>query len=178
MILLDFLPFAIALAVAAAIPGPSVAACIAKALKAGFKPALPFSIGLAMGDLVYLSLAVFGLATIAATFNGVFLVIKYAGAAYLLYLAWTFWTQEPEPLDVSTSPRGQGWKALTAGFFVTLGNPKTMIFYMALVPTVLDLNRITVADFSILAVIVMLVVPLVMLPYIFSAARARAFFRT
>lgn len=176
MAILEFLPFAIALAIAAAIPGPGVAACIAKALRSGFKPALPFVVGLALGDLVYLSAAVFGLAALASTFIGLLIFIKYLGAGYLLFLAWTFWAQEPEALDVPSNGRGRSLGSLAAGFAVTLGNPKTVLFYVALMPTVMDLTRITIADLSILALIVMLVVPAVMLPYIISAAQARSLF--
>ena len=58
----------------------------------GTSGAAAFTAGVAIGDVVWLTLAVLGLAAIAQSFHGVFLAIKYAGAAYLLYLAWKLWT--------------------------------------------------------------------------------------
>ena len=83
MTLTGFLTYALALGIAAAIPGPGVIALIARALGSGFRPTLPMLFGLALGDVVYLGAAVLGLAYIASTFGTAFMVIKYLGAAYL-----------------------------------------------------------------------------------------------
>src|ERR1700704_5422431 len=92
MDLTSLLVFAGALFVAAASPGPGIAAIVARVLGRGMNGAIAFTAGVALGDVVWLTFAVLGLAVIAQTFQAVFLVIKYAGAAYLLYLAWKLWT--------------------------------------------------------------------------------------
>jgi threonine/homoserine/homoserine lactone efflux protein len=86
------LVFAAALFVAAASPGPGIAAIVARVLGRGARGAIAFSAGVAMGDVVWLSFAIGGLAVLAQTSNQVFVAIKWAGAAHLLDLAWRMWT--------------------------------------------------------------------------------------
>ncbi len=177
MSILDFVPYAIALAIAAAIPGPGIAASVGKALGAGFRPALYFATGLVLGDLTYLTLAVLGLAALATAFSGLFLVIKIAGALYLAYLAVSFWRAGIDPEKVAAE-RGQGfWSSVLGGYSVTLSNPKTIIFYMALLPTVVDLSSVTPSRFAGLVVVTIIVLYMVVVPYIALAAQARTFLR-
>lgn len=174
---LDFLPYTIALAIAAAIPGPGIAACVGKALGAGFRPAVWFATGLVLGDLTYLTAAVLGLSAIAAAFSGVFFIVKLLGAAYLVYLAWSFWRAGIDPDKVETRKGTGAWASVLGGYSMTLGNPKTIIFYMALLPTVVDLETVTVERFGWLAAITVLVLYAVVVPYVALAARARDFLR-
>ncbi|RDE10238.1 LysE family translocator [Pelagibacterium lacus] len=177
MDVLEFLPYAIALAIAAAIPGPGIAACVGKALGSGFRPAVFFATGLVLGDLTYLTLAVLGLAAVAAAFSGIFVVIKIAGAIYLVYLAWSFWRAGIDP-DKVEARKGNGILAsVLGGYAMTLGNPKTIIFYMALLPTVVKLDEVTVQSFAGLVVTTVVVLYLVTLPYIALASKARDFLR-
>jgi arginine exporter protein ArgO len=136
MTLAGFVAYSGALAIAAAIPGPGVTALVARALGSGFRSSLFMSLGLILGDLTYLTAVVLGLAMIAQTFGTVFLVIKWAGVAYLAYLAWGFWTSgiSAEKIEAKKS-RGGAVSSIVAGLAVTLGNPKTMLFYIALTPT-------------------------------------------
>src|SRR5262245_6736157 len=101
MTLTGLLVFATALAVAAASPGPTITALVARVLARGTTGALAFMIGLSLGELVWLTAAILGLAFIAKTFALAFLALKYAGAAYLIYLAWRMWTAPAEAADVS-----------------------------------------------------------------------------
>lgn len=177
MDILQYLPYVIALAIAAAIPGPGIAASVGKALGSGFKPAFYFMNGLVLGDLTYLSFAILGLSAIATLFSGFFIIVKLAGAAYLLWLAWHFWRAGIDP-DAQAAGRGGGLiSSFISGFSVTMGNPKTIIFYMALLPTVVDLNTITVERYLVLCVLTVLVLYAVVIPYIALASRARTFLR-
>lgn len=172
---LDFLPYAIALGIACAIPGPGIAGSVGTALGAGFRPALLFVTGIVCGDLVYLALAVFGLAAVARLFAGVFALIKYAGAAYLFWLAWTFWRAGVDPANMKARTERGPLSTLVAGFSLTLGNPKTIIFYLALLPTVVDLHSVTPERYAVLIVLTVIVLYSVCIPYIALAARARRF---
>ncbi|NGN44100.1 LysE family translocator [Mesorhizobium sp. CGMCC 1.15528] len=179
MTLAGFVTYAGALAIAAAIPGPGVTALVARALGSGFSSSLAMSLGLICGDLTYLTAVVLGLALVAQTFGTVFLVIKWLGVAYLAYLAWTFWTSGITPENIEAR-KGKGglFTSFLAGLTVTLGNPKTMIFYLALTPTLVDLRTITVADYGILAVVTVLVLLVVLVPYLALAAKARWLLKT
>jgi threonine/homoserine/homoserine lactone efflux protein len=120
-----------------------------------------------------MAVAMVGLTAIAAAFGPFFQIVKYGGAAYLLWLGYRAFRSTASPLVVV--PRsGKGMiKDVGLGFLVTLGNPKAILFYSALLPTFLDLTRIRFADFLVLAVIVMVVSYVVYGGYIFLAERSR-----
>lgn len=174
-----FVTFAGALALAAAIPGPGLTALIARALGSGFRSSLFMALGLVVGDLTYLTAVVLGLALVAQTFGTVFLVIKWAGVVYLCWLAWTFWNAgiTPEKIEARKG-KGGALSSFLAGLMVTLGNPKTMIFYLALTPTLVDLRTITLMDYGILVVLTVLVLIVVLVPYLALAAKARWFLQS
>jgi len=164
-----------AYAIAVLVPGPGVAAVVARALGGGFRGAVPMVLGILVGDLVYFVFAVFGLAAIATWFGPVFVVVRWAGAAYLLYIAWKFWTARPGAEQIR--PRDESaWKTFLAGFSLTMGNPKTIVFYLGILPTVIPLDRMTPLAFAELTVIVVVVLLLIGLGYAWLAARARELF--
>ena len=171
-----FLAYAGALAVAAAIPGPGVAAVVGRSLGSDARGALPFVVGLALGDVIFLTVAVLGLSVLAATFAGVFTAVKVAGGLYLIYLAWRFWTAGVDPSRVEAMNTRGPWIATLSGLAVTLGNPKTVVFYLALLPNVIDLASVTALDWAILSALTMLILFAVMLPYSLLAARLRRVF--
>ncbi|ODT06131.1 MAG: lysine transporter LysE [Mesorhizobium sp. SCN 65-20] len=179
MTLAGFLAYSGALAVAAAIPGPGVTALVARALGSGFRSSLAMSLGLVLGDLAYLTAVVLGLAMVAQSFGMVFLAIKWLGVAYLAYLAWNFWTSGITPETIEAKKGKDGFLAsLLAGLTLTLGNPKTMIFYLAITPTVVDLRSVTLADYGILVAITVVVLMVVLVPYLALASQARWFLKT
>lgn len=169
--------FTLAYAIAVLVPGPGVAAVVARALGGGFRSAFPMVLGILAGDLVYFVFAVFGLAAIASLFGGFFTLVRWAGAAYLLYIAWQFWTARPGAEWLS--PKSEdGWKTFLAGFSLTLGNPKTIVFYLAILPTVVPLERMTALAFAELTAIVVVVLLAIGCGYAWLAAAAREMFRS
>jgi threonine/homoserine/homoserine lactone efflux protein len=76
-----------ALFIAAIIPGPGITAIVARALGSGFRPTFFMGLGLILGDMIYLTAVILGLAFIAQTFTTTFMLIKIAGALYLGYIA-------------------------------------------------------------------------------------------
>lgn len=177
MDLAGLLLFSSALFLAAASPGPGIAAIVARVLGRGPKEAVAFSIGVALGDVIWLTFAILGLAALAQAFHEVFLVVKYLGAAYLLYIAYKIWTAPVVAQDIESDARAEHpLKLLLGGIALTLGNPKVMVFYLALLPTFLDLTRITVLGFAELAVATLAVLGVVFAGYIALAARARRLF--
>ena len=169
--------FASTLLVAAASPGPAVAALVARVIGRGADGAPAFAAGLILGDLVWLAVATLGLAVVAQTFHEVFLVIKYAGAAYLIYLAYRMWTAKVEPNDLAVDRRPDGQMRLfVAGLALTLGNPKVVAFYLALLPNLIDLARVGIIGYVELASIAVVVLTVVFGAYVVAAARARALF--
>ncbi len=175
------LVFAAALGLAAATPGPGMTAIVARALGAGFLGTLPMVLGFVLGDLLYLSAAAFGLAALANSFGTLFLVVRWLGAAYLVYLAVKMW-HAPLPMGLSTDAppaRGGGaGRTFLAGLFITLGNPKTMVFYLALLPTLIDLGAMTLLGFAEIAALVVAILLVVGSAYALAADRARTLLRS
>lgn len=165
---------------AVATPGPGVAAVIARSLARGTRGAPAFIAGFLIGDLVWFTFAVTGLAALAQTAQVVFVAVKYAGAAYLLYLAYRLWTasasavETPDQIDTGQKPM----QLFLGSLALTLANPKTMIFFLALLPTVVELERLTFAGFVEIVVAISIVLPLVLGGYVLLAARARRVFKS
>lgn len=173
MTLANLLVFALALVVAAGSPGPSVAALVARVLTHGLREVLPFLAAMWLGEALWLTCAVAGLAMVARTLGVVFVAIKFAGVAYLLYLAWKMWFA-PTQVSKRDLPSGRSrWRLFGAGLAVTLGNPKIMVFYLALLPTIVDLNAVGTAAWIELTAVTLLVLTAVDLAWALLAVRAR-----
>ncbi len=162
-----------ALFVAAAIPGPGMTAIVARALGSGFRPTFFMGLGLILGDLCYLTAVILGLALVAQTFTTPFLIIKYLGALYLVYIAWKLWTTGLIAQDIEAKRSTHIGLSFLSGLLVTLGNPKTMLFYVALVPTLIPLEAIGAKDYAALVGITFVVLIAVLVPYILLASEAR-----
>ena len=173
----SLLVFASAMAVAAASPGPDVAAIVARTLGRGARDGAFLAAGNILGNFVWLTVTVLGLAAAAAAFGGVLAALKYAGAAYLLFLAWKLWTAPADALPQAErgSPSSRAQLVL-GGLSVTLGNPKAMLFYVALVPAIVDLSRVGPAAYAELATTMTAVLTVVFGSYVALAARARRMF--
>lgn len=173
MTLSNLLVFALALVVAAGSPGPSVAALVARVLTNGIRDVLPFLAAMWLGEALWLGCAVAGLAVVARTLGMVFIALKVIGVTYLLFLAWKMWFA-PTHMPDGELPRGQSpWRMFGAGLTITLGNPKIMVFYLALLPTLVDLNRVGAAAWIELTAIMFVVLAAVDLAWALLAVRAR-----
>jgi threonine/homoserine/homoserine lactone efflux protein len=92
MTLAGLVTFATVYFVALAMPGPGVTALIARVLARGTRGAAAFIAGEVLGGFLWFAIAATGLAMLATAFAAVFVAIRYVSAAYLLYLAWKFWS--------------------------------------------------------------------------------------
>lgn len=171
------LVFAAAYFAIVVLPGPAVTALLARVLARGPRGAAGFIAGIAAGALLWLAIAAAGLAALAATFAPVFVVIRYAGAAYLLWLAWKLWTAPVHQLDAGKATSEDKSLFLT-GLAINLGNPKAIVFFLALLPSVVDLGGLTPLAFGALAAIVVAIVVGVFGVYTVLAVRARRLLRS
>ncbi len=173
-IITPYIAYAAALAVAAAIPGPGVAALVGQSLGGSLRASMLFLLGLAIGDVTYLTVAIVGLAAIAQTWAWALLIVKVLGGGYLLYLAYVFWTTEATISKVRSRKDRSNWAAFLSGYLITIGNPKTVIFYLALAPAVLDMGAVTAVGWLYLSIITIAVLFAVLSPYVMLAVRARS----
>jgi threonine/homoserine/homoserine lactone efflux protein len=170
--------FALALIVAAGSPGPSIAALVARVLTNGFRDVLPFLAAMWLGEALWLTCAVTGLAVVAHRFSMAFIALKFLGVGYLLFLAWKMWRAPTEVSKKELPSSESPWRMFAAGFMVTLGNPKIMVFYLALVPTILDLRSVGTVAWAELTATMLVVLMSVDLGWALLAARARQLLRS
>jgi len=174
----SLLIFAGALFVAAGSPGPSIAALVARVLTGGWRGVLPFLAAMWIGEAIWLSLAVWGLAVLAESLHLVFTAIKYLGVAYLLYLAWRMWTAPVEQREEALPRQKTAGKLFAAGMAVTLGNPKIMVFYLALLPSIIDLASVTLLGWAELTATMLIVLTVIDFAWAAAATQARKALRS
>ncbi|WP_186027895.1 LysE family translocator [Burkholderia gladioli] len=178
MALSALLVFALALMVAAGSPGPGIAALVARVMSNGFRDVLPFLAAMWIGEILWMSFAVAGLAALGKTFATAFLLLKIAGIVYLLFLAVKMWLA-PAAVDDGQLPSGQSpLRMFAAGLTVSLGNPKIMVFYVALLPTLVDLSHVGPLAWAELALTMLVVMAAVDLSWALLAVRARRLLRS
>ncbi|CAN7735597.1 LysE family translocator [Caballeronia sp. LjRoot31] len=173
--LTQVLTYSAALGIAAAIPGPGMAALVARSVSGGTLLGFCVLGGLILGDLSYLSFAVFGLAMLAEHFNALFQLVRWGAAAYLCYLAWQFWFANHQAIEVGKpAQRKELLSAAISGVTITLGNPKTIAFYLALLPLVINLEAISIQTWALTLVpLTVLVLLSVGSMFILAAVRIR-----
>jgi threonine/homoserine/homoserine lactone efflux protein len=160
-------------------PGPGVAATVARGLSTGTQRSLGYVAGFVLGDVIWFTIAATGLAALATTFETAFLVLKYAGCAYLLYMAWKIWTAPTTATDVeagSTAP--DQWTGFLGTLTLTLSNPKVMVFFLSLMPLVVDVQHMTLPAFGSMVAVMMLVCSSSILTVLYLATQARRVFRS
>ncbi len=168
--------FAAIYAVAVASPGPGIAALVARVLARGTVGIGAFIGGFVIGELFWFGIAAGGVALLADSLAVVFVVLKYVGALYLAVLAWKAWTA---PVDgITGAPFGgdSPVRAFLGGLVITLGNPKVILFFLALLPGLVDLDRLTASGFAEIGITLVLVLSGILSAYAAAAARARRIF--
>ena len=117
-------------------PGPDMIYILSKTIAEGRKIGIATSIGVWSGALVHVLAAALGLSAILAASAVAFSVVKYVGAAYLVYLGIQALRSKGETFDLSTNRGAQitAWKAFRQGALVDILNPKAAIFFMAFLP--------------------------------------------
>ena len=130
--------FAAASSVLLVIPGPTVLLVVSYALGQGWRTALPMAIGVALGDFTAMTLSMLGLGALLATSATLFTILKWVGAAYLVYLGIKLWraggTLDAAPRTDAVSAA----KMLGHAWLVTALNPKSITFFVAFLPAFLD----------------------------------------
>lgn len=165
--------FIVPFAVAAAIPGPAQGALIGQVLSRGGRANVPFIAGMVLGNAVWLIVATLGLAALALRFEAVFIAVKWLGIAYLLFVAWKLWTKDTlqnEIIPVSERSVGRG---VLTGSFLTLSNPKAVIFFGAVLPHAFDMSALTLSEIGLIMTLGIGIDLAIQLGYLTAASKIR-----
>lgn len=173
----EYTVFLLAFAASAAAPGPEIAGLLGRALSNGMFASLPLAIGIILGKLLMLTAALVGLSALIEVLGPVFVALKFVGAAYLVWLGIRKWRNAGRVLAAA-----EGTKPLNAmaeiglGLAMTLSNPIAIVFYLALLPGVIDVAGVTLGGYAILCAIVTGVMLLIALGYGVLAEIVRSLF--
>ena len=172
--------FFIAIIIFSVTPGPGVFALLARALSHNARACYSMAFGMAMSDLIYLVMACLGLAVIAQNYGIVFTLIRITGAIYLIYLGWKMWADRShlQHLDEPSTKTDRHWSGLVQGFLISASNPKVILFYIAFLPTFMDLSALTAQDIVIACILCVTGLMIGLMAIAYSAAWARSNFRS
>lgn len=178
--------FAGALALNAGTPGPSIVALVAQVLTRGPRAVLPFLAAMWIGEAAWLAAAIAGLSLLAERMHEAFAALRWAGILYLVWLAVKTWrtplsgeaptTGEAAVGGGDAGQQNAGLRLFLTGMALTLGNPKIMVFYLALLPSLVDLSTIGVIEWLELTAVQIAVMASLDLAWAGLAARARGMF--
>jgi homoserine/homoserine lactone efflux protein len=133
-----WLAFTAASAVLLVIPGPTILLVVSYALGQGWRAALPMAVGVALGDFTAMTLSMLGVGVLLATSATVFTVLKWAGAAYLVWLGIKLWNAGGTLDATPRTNAASALKMLGHAWIVTALNPKSITFFVAFLPQFLD----------------------------------------
>lgn len=173
MTLETWLAFTAASAILLVIPGPTILLVVSYALGQGWRAALPVSIGVALGDFTAMTLSMLGVGALLAASATVFTLLKWAGAAYLIYLGIKLFRAGG---TLEARPRGgtvAAGRLVTHAWLVTALNPKSITFFVAFLPQFLDRHGDFFTQMLVFEATFLALAFLNALAYAFAASRAR-----
>lgn len=170
--------FVLALLVWVLIPGPAIAMVVGRSLSGGFRSSAHLILGILLGDVFYMALVFLGLAALGEMLGGLFVVVRYLAALYLIYLGVSLWRRDVRAQLAALSARpGDAFRSFLTGFGITLGNPKAILFHLGFLPTFFDLQALTAADALVIIGVFVAILGTVFALYAFAASKASGFFK-
>jgi threonine/homoserine/homoserine lactone efflux protein len=168
-----FIAACIALAL---LPGPIVTLLIANGLRHGTRAALTNILGVQTGLLVAIAIVAVGLTSLMATMGYWFDWVRFAGAAYLVWLGIKLIRVPAKGVEADAAPPPPRGGFFLQGFLVALSNPKLLLFFGAFLPQFMDLNKDPVSQAMLLGATFMVLAGLTDASYALLAGQARTFF--
>ena len=170
-----YLAFVAACVALALLPGPIVTLVIANGLRHGTRAALTNIAGVQAGVAIVIGIVAVGLTTLMATMGYWFDWVRFAGAAYLVWLGIRLIREPVMGVEADAPPPPRGGFFLQ-GFLVALSNPKLLVFFGAFIPQFMDLSHDHLSQVTLLGVTFMVIAALTDATYALLAGRVRRFF--
>lgn len=148
----------------------------ARSAASGFAHGAATTLGIVLGDLVFIMLAVFGLVLFVEAMGDWVFLVKYVAGAYLLWLGVQLWRSRSNNVTRDGVERASLWSSFMAGLLITLADQKAVFFYLAFFPAFIDLVELSWVDVSLVGAITIVAVGGVKLGYAYAADRAVTLF--
>jgi len=171
-----YLAFVAACIALALLPGPIVTLVIANGLRHGTRAALTNVAGAQAGLAIVIGVVAVGLTSLMSTMGYWFDWVRFAGAAYLIWLGVKLIRSPVEGVDADAPPPPPRGGFLLQGFIVALSNPKLLIFFGAFLPQFMDMNRDHASQATLLGITFMVIAAITDGAYALLAGRARTLF--
>lgn len=171
MTLTTWLTFFVASWLISLSPGAGAIACLSAGMRFGFRRAIPNILGLQVGVLGLVAIVAAGLGAILAASAVAFAVIKWLGVAYLVWLGIQQWRAEPRPLELDDTRALSPGRMFTRAMFINLGNPKGIVFMLAVLPQFIDPHATQWPQYAICGATVFFTDAVVMSGYTLLASR-------
>jgi len=167
-----------ALFISAINPGSSVTALVSRVITRGWKDVIPFITAMWLGEVIWLTMALVGLTALLQTFQLGFHIVKWLGIAYLGWLAVQMWRQPVGEAGSSVADKTSPWSMFAAGFAITMGNPECVVFYLAILPSLISVQSVGLQEWAILSCLTIATLATTDLTWTFLAHKARSFLST
>jgi len=174
----DILALVAAMAVLAAVPSVSVLAVSSRSITFGFAHGAATAVGVVVGDLVFILLALFGLALLAGVLDGFFFLVEWLAGAWLIGLGVATWRMQGRARQLEVPPEASLRSSFLLGLLLTLGDQKAVFFYLGFLPAFVDLQTAGWREAGVIALVTLFAVGGVKLVYAALAARAGRVFGT
>jgi threonine/homoserine/homoserine lactone efflux protein len=171
-----YLAFVAACIALALLPGPVVTLLIANGLRHGTRAALVNIAGVQAGLAIVIGIVAVGLTSLMATMGYWFDWVRFAGAAYLVWLGIKLIRSPVEGVNADAPPPPPRGGFFLQGFLVLLANPKVLVFFGAFIPQFMDMSKDHVSQVTLLGITFMVIAGLTDAIYALLAGRARLFF--
>lgn len=168
------LPYLLACLLFTVVPGPGVTVVVANSLAGGTRAGVLTVLGTQLSMVTMVLIVALGLEAVVTLVSEAFTVIKFAGAAYLVWIGWKMFTSSGRLALGEAAPRVAPWRYVWQAAVINWSNPKTLLFLGAFLPQFVDMNRPAFGQIVILGLIVMAVATVTDLVYVVIAGRARA----
>ena len=157
------------------VPGPSVFLVIVKSMTSNLSQGLITIGGIVFANIIFILLVVYGVGALVASMDGLYAIIKFAGSAYLFWLGIKLLRTKVKKAEIEQVTESSWHANFTAGFIVTISAPRAILFYVSLLPNVIDLTKAQVPDVLLLMLIATVAVGGAKLPYALLAYRSSLF---
>ena len=157
------------------VPGPSVFLVIVKSMTSNLSQGLVTIGGIVFANIIFILLVVYGVGALVASMDGLYVIIKLAGSAYLFWLGIKLLRTKVKKAEIEQVTESSWHANFTAGFIVTISAPRAILFYVSLLPNVIDLTKAQVPDVLLLMLIATVAVGGAKLPYALLAYRSSLF---
>lgn len=154
------------------IPSVSVLVVSARSAAFGFIHGVFTTLGIVVGDIVFILIAILGIAVLAETMGSLFVLVKYLGGAYLIWLGIMLWRSKSKSVEAERIIESSLLSSFMTGLLITLGDQKAILFYLGFFPVFFDLSTISYIDTGIVIVIATVSIVVLKLVYAYFADRA------